>query len=131
MLLIFIITWFYSWLWRILQIVFKKGSIWCCVLLVEGGSSHPKDLFHFLKLNNISMKHWFDNLGWDIKENMHDLILHYMKQMIRESLFLASFEMKSWLLIMNLGFSFMVMLLKLAIYNYFIELEKGHQRCYN
>jgi hypothetical protein len=41
------------------------------------------------------MKHWYDNLGWDIEENMHDVILHYMKQMIRESLFLASFKMKS------------------------------------
>jgi len=54
-----------------------------------------KDLFHFLKFNNMPMKHWSDNLGWDIEENMHDVILHYMKQMIRESLFLASFEMKS------------------------------------
>jgi hypothetical protein len=61
----------------------------------------------------LPMKHWFNNLGWDIEEIMHDVILHYMKKVIRESLFLVSFKMKSWLLIMNLGFSFTVMLLKI------------------
>jgi len=54
-----------------------------------------KDLFHFLKFKNMLMKHWFDNLGWDIEKNMHDVILYYMKKMIKESLFLASFQMKS------------------------------------
>jgi hypothetical protein len=54
-----------------------------------------KDLFHFLKFKKMLMKHWSNNLGWDIEKNMHDVILHYMKKMIKESLFLASFQMKS------------------------------------
>ncbi len=34
-----------------------------------------KDMFCFPKVKNMPMKHWFDNLGWDMVEGMHEVVL--------------------------------------------------------
>jgi hypothetical protein len=44
-----------------------------------------KNMFCFLKVKNMRMKHWFDNLGWDIVCNPQK------KKLIKESPFLVLF----------------------------------------
>jgi hypothetical protein len=44
-----------------------------------------KNMFCFLKVKNMPMKHWFDNLGWDIVCNPPK------KKLIKESPFLVLF----------------------------------------
>jgi hypothetical protein len=64
-------------------------------LLREG---HPltnyesfKDLFYFLKIKNMPRKHWFDNLSWEMVENIHDVVLEHTKDVIKEFPFLVFF----------------------------------------
>jgi len=48
-----------------------------------------KDLFYFLKMKKMPKKHWFDNLGWEMVENIHDVVLERTKEVIKESPFIA------------------------------------------
>jgi hypothetical protein len=48
-----------------------------------------KDLFYFLKIKNMPRKHWFDNLGWEMVESIHDVVLESTKEVIKEYPFLA------------------------------------------
>jgi hypothetical protein len=49
-------------------------------------------------------KHWFDNLGWEMAKNIHDVVLEGTKEVIKEFPFLAifvdeitTFDTKSWI----------------------------------
>ncbi len=62
-----------------------------------------KDLFCFFKIKNMPRKHWFDNVGWEMVESIHDVVLECTKEVIKESPFLAlfvdevtTFDTKSW-----------------------------------
>ncbi len=48
-----------------------------------------KDLFSFFKIKNMSKKHWFDNLGWEMAKNIHDVVLEHTKEVIKNSPFLV------------------------------------------
>jgi len=48
-----------------------------------------KDLFYFFKVQNMLKKHWFNNLGWKMAENIHDVVFEHIKKVIKESPFLA------------------------------------------
>ncbi len=61
----------------------KTKVLICCHVLLVG---HPmidyetlKDLFCFIKFKNMIRNHWFNNLGWDMAKNMHDVVLECMK----------------------------------------------------
>lgn len=34
-----------------------------------------KELFLLLKVNNTSLEHWLNNIGWHIAKAMHDVVL--------------------------------------------------------
>ncbi len=81
-----------------------------------------KDLFYFFKIKNMPMKHWFDNLGWKMEENIHYVVLEHTKEVIKGSPFLAFFvdeittsDTESWNFIHG----------KFVIDTCFIELGKG------
>ncbi len=42
-----------------------------------------KDLLCFLKIKNMPKKHWFDNLGWEMVESIHDVALECTKEIIK------------------------------------------------
>ncbi len=76
-------------------------------LLREG---HPltdyesfKDLLYFFKVKNMPKKHLSDNLGWEVAENIHDVVLEHTKKVIKESPFLVLFvdeitsHIESWI----------------------------------
>ncbi len=48
-----------------------------------------EDLFYFFKIKNMPKKHWFNNLGWKMVENIHDVVLECTKNLIKEFPFLA------------------------------------------
>jgi hypothetical protein len=50
-----------------------------------------KDLFYFFKIKNMARKHWFDNLGWEMVESIHDVVFECTKEVIKRISFPCSF----------------------------------------
>ncbi len=46
-----------------------------------------KDLFQFVKMKNGSRKHWFDTIGWGMKEAMHVMLMEAIKAIVPKTTF--------------------------------------------
>jgi hypothetical protein len=73
-----------------------------------------KDFFFFFKVKNMPKKHLSNNLGWEVVESIHDVVLEHTKKVIKNLLSLFFLLMKSLLLTLSLGFPSMGMFLKIG-----------------
>ncbi len=74
-LYVFIMVWFINWALGEIGENFKKVQFVILFYLLKEG--HPmmnyeslKDFFCFIKIKNVSRKHWFGNLGWEGASNV-------------------------------------------------------------
>jgi len=92
-----------------------------------------KDMFCFPKVKNMPMKHWFDNLGWDMVEGMHEVVLQPTeKQWSKSLLSFVIFINEVTTFDKELGRDFHphVCSWKLMTkYSCFVELGEGHYKC--
>ncbi len=66
----------------------------------------------FFKVKNMPQKHWSNSLGWEVVENMHDMVLQCTKEVVKQSPFFVLFvdevttiDNESWIFIHEYAFN--------------------------